>query len=254
VSGKFLHSLFKMCEFPPAVVPDIVARYSTSYARDLAFNHSLGDSGSALVPRAVCGPGDAIVELISAGSHAVLDAVLDSKENRYGVLRQILTTWKLCPNDQRRFLDRELISSTFDLIFEIDWCFSYDVIEDGAALQLERGAGLVIRRRPACCVAGGNSPRVTSLIHQWAPWGKTFDAWSTPGGSLGTLVSDFGNYTDSNLGYVRCAGQVIREHLGEGESAASLRAWLLFLGLAGSDPPVRLKSVIKSACVLARAE
>jgi hypothetical protein len=253
MSGKFLRSAFRVVDLPVPVVPAVLSIYKPQYAEFLAYNQSLGDRGVSLVSPKL--PVESLGELIGAGSRAVLECVLDSRERRHEALARILRTWRLSREDQLRFVNRKLGTYTRDLLldfgyFERDVLDLADIEDDSEDEMLARGF-----------VDGAIDPLFggpgdeTVLYGECEPWKAMFGTtFNTMEELLDMSIPSFGGNTDVALCVLNYAGRHFSAYLGSGSSPVDVRAWMLFFSLAESDPDVPLKSVMLSARRLAVAE
>ena len=240
MSSTFLQTLFRVVDLPQDVIPGVLDTYSYRYAEYLAYNRSLGDYGATLVSKKLSA--EALEDLVASGNRKVLDAVLSSSESRHGVLMRLLWCWELSERDQRRLVSRSLGPKT---LWKLDMCQRFPreilrLVNNPVAQEedeLPETAGESVLRT-----------RFGSFASRIYPRDRTLDE------VLDTPVWLLGAGTNVRISEVLCAAPTICSYLGSGGTLEELRSWMLFLSLVEKDPDLALRSVLKSAKVLARAE
>jgi hypothetical protein len=113
----FLTRALAVLEFPPALVPEIVATYATTYPDILANNASLGPRRAALLKS---NPSVGKI-LAKACDHEVLSTLLASSHSTHSslpFLKEIIENWSLSQDDQFRFVDRKMATATANYLEE----------------------------------------------------------------------------------------------------------------------------------------
>ena len=241
MSGKFLQTLFRVVDLPPAIIPEVLSRYASRYADYLAYNRSLGDAGARLVSKKLSV--DALEDLVSSGNRAVFDAVLSGKESRHRVLAMLLWCWELSLEDQRRFINRSLRPTTRELLGNYNFSREIvDLVDDDIFLEED-------------ALLGPEEVAAESVLRDtWGSLASRFDWRHDMEAVLSKKVWALGANTDVCISAVCSTNSVLTSYLGTGSTHEELRSWMLFLNLTARDPDVPLESVLKTARLLARTE
>lgn len=242
---KFVSTFLTVVPLPEKVVPEVVSTFAHRYKSELIQNHSIGPAVVGLIEGASPDP---LVGELQSHNHFVLDALLASTERRSRVLKAMLKYWDLSTKDQLLLVNRPLGMRVASRIAR----------DERFCAQAREAAYLSARHtdtdpRPfADATCELTTPvLVPRTMRHAIKLPKVPDPVED---LLGHKVWFFTTTDPMSRAMLVKMAPAITELLGDGTGPYGARPWLLFLSLCDNDPQIPLKSIIATACVLARAE
>lgn len=240
--SRFLRLAFSSIHIPPAVLPSVLDTYMPRFAYAFAHNEHLTAGVTPLVQWLTEDDDyNDLVSLVRTANPHVLDALLDTDESRYLVLRAVIETWLLSLSDQIRLVNRDFSPADLERILYSPDLSTKVLVELAQHTDQDpdfiRQLGAIVDPTPTPGQSRARFTRPPEDMHQVSV--NHLDK------TIALLAS---------LHAVTAISTAVNDYLGEGTDPLSLTAWLNFFGLCQNDPDVPLAAVLATALRLARAQ